>query len=191
MAATSEFAANGFAGARVDRIAESAGFNKSLVYHYFGGKKQLYTCVLRATYEKIRNGEKELKLSKSDPKSSLRTLIRFTFEHYRDNPEFVMLLTAENFVEGKYLRDILGVKELQAPLISQLASLIDEGIERGDFKFRVDPVRIYILIASMAFFPRANRHTLSTVFSIDTCATEWMEEQERLCATMVLGLLGD
>ncbi|MFE4912228.1 TetR family transcriptional regulator [Streptomyces sp. NPDC056652] len=45
-AAFTEFAAHGIAGARVDRIAESAGANKRLIYVYFGNKEQLFDAVL-------------------------------------------------------------------------------------------------------------------------------------------------
>ncbi|MEV4894943.1 helix-turn-helix domain-containing protein, partial [Nonomuraea sp. NPDC055795] len=37
-AATAEFAAYGFAGARVDRIAQAASVNKNLIYVYFTNK---------------------------------------------------------------------------------------------------------------------------------------------------------
>ncbi len=46
-AAFAEFAAYGIAGARVDRIAESAGANKRLIYVYFGNKEQLFDEVLQ------------------------------------------------------------------------------------------------------------------------------------------------
>ncbi|MGO7374155.1 TetR/AcrR family transcriptional regulator, partial [Rhizobium ruizarguesonis] len=41
-AATREFAENGMGGALVDAIAERAGTNKRMLYHYFGDKEQLY-----------------------------------------------------------------------------------------------------------------------------------------------------
>jgi AcrR family transcriptional regulator len=47
-AATAEFAAHGIAGARVDRIAASAGANKSLIYAYFGSKDGLFDAVFDA-----------------------------------------------------------------------------------------------------------------------------------------------
>ncbi|MFJ3307493.1 TetR family transcriptional regulator [Streptomyces sp. NPDC086549] len=46
-AAFTEFAAYGIAGARVDRIAETAGVNKRLIYVYFGNKEQLFDEVLQ------------------------------------------------------------------------------------------------------------------------------------------------
>lgn len=47
-AATAEFAEHGIAGARVDRIADAAGANKSLIYAYFGNKDGLFDAVFDA-----------------------------------------------------------------------------------------------------------------------------------------------
>ncbi len=44
-AATAEFAEHGIAGARVDRIAETARANKAQIYHYFGSKDELFDAV--------------------------------------------------------------------------------------------------------------------------------------------------
>jgi AcrR family transcriptional regulator len=46
-AALAEFAAKGFAGARVDAIARAAKINKRMLYHYFGDKEVLFREVLR------------------------------------------------------------------------------------------------------------------------------------------------
>src|SRR4249919_2796182 len=46
-AALKEFAAKGFAGARVDAIARQARINKRMLYHYFGDKEGLFREVLR------------------------------------------------------------------------------------------------------------------------------------------------
>lgn len=47
-AATVEFSEHGLAGARVDRIAASAGVNKERIYQYFGRKDDLFAAVLAA-----------------------------------------------------------------------------------------------------------------------------------------------
>jgi AcrR family transcriptional regulator len=46
-AAEAAFAEHGFAGARIDAIAEAAGYNKSLIFHYFDDKLGLYSAVLK------------------------------------------------------------------------------------------------------------------------------------------------
>jgi len=47
LAAFKEFAAKGFAGARVDTIARRASINKRMLYHYFGDKEALFREVMR------------------------------------------------------------------------------------------------------------------------------------------------
>ena len=47
-AATAEFSEHGLAGARIDRIAASAGVNKERIYQYFGKKDDLFAAVLAA-----------------------------------------------------------------------------------------------------------------------------------------------
>ena len=46
-AAEALFAEHGFDGTRVDSIAAEAGYNKSLIFQYFGDKLRLYTAVLK------------------------------------------------------------------------------------------------------------------------------------------------
>jgi AcrR family transcriptional regulator len=52
-AAGEEFSEYGFAGARIDRIAERAGANKRLLYMYFGDKDQLFDAVLARHIEAL------------------------------------------------------------------------------------------------------------------------------------------
>ncbi|WP_217593804.1 TetR/AcrR family transcriptional regulator [Cohnella sp. GbtcB17] len=51
-AAMEEFSTYGIAGARVDRIAKSAGCNKNLIYIYFESKEILFTTVLQKNLER-------------------------------------------------------------------------------------------------------------------------------------------
>lgn len=42
LAAKKEFAANGFSGARMTSIAETAGVNQALLHYRFAGKEKIY-----------------------------------------------------------------------------------------------------------------------------------------------------
>ena len=52
-AALSEFAAVGFAGGRVERIARTADANVRMIYAYFGGKTELFDAAVRAAVEQM------------------------------------------------------------------------------------------------------------------------------------------
>lgn len=41
-AAITEFAANGFSGGRIDRIAQSAVVNRAMLYYYYADKQELF-----------------------------------------------------------------------------------------------------------------------------------------------------
>jgi AcrR family transcriptional regulator len=51
IAAADEFAAFGFAGARIDRIAQRARVNKERIYSYFGNKSGLFEAVISRQME--------------------------------------------------------------------------------------------------------------------------------------------
>jgi AcrR family transcriptional regulator len=53
-AARDEFAARGFAGARIESIARRAGFAKQLLYHYFSSKEALFEATLESKFRQHR-----------------------------------------------------------------------------------------------------------------------------------------
>ena len=52
-AAQEIFARDGFSGARVDDIAHTAGYNKALIFHYFGDKLGLYRAMMSRTKQRL------------------------------------------------------------------------------------------------------------------------------------------
>src|SRR6478736_3761334 len=80
-AATKEFAENGMGGARVDAIAERAGTNKRMLYHYFGDKEQLYLHVLEDAYVGIRTAERALQIGDRSPEEGIGDLELFTWRY--------------------------------------------------------------------------------------------------------------
>src|SRR4051812_16203936 len=52
-AAAAEFAARGFAGGSVDRIARTARVNKAMIYYHFKSKAGLYREILRDMFEAV------------------------------------------------------------------------------------------------------------------------------------------
>lgn len=48
------FAERGFDAVRVDDLAQAAGLNKRMIYHYFGSKAGLYRAVVEPLYEALR-----------------------------------------------------------------------------------------------------------------------------------------
>ena len=188
-AATYEFSEFGVSGARIDRIAARATANKSLIYSYFGDKETLYAIVLRSAYAQIRAGERALDLSSLDPVSAVRELVRFTYRHYVASPWFLRLLAEENLRRGETIAGIDDIRDLQSPLQEVVGQVLAEGYAQGVFRHRIGPTDLYLLIASLFYFPLSNRHTLKVVFGAETDTDAWGEALLKRAEDTVLALL--
>lgn len=166
-AATREFMEKGFGGARIDAIADHAKINKRMLYHYFGGKEDLYLAVLEHTYSAIRLAEAKLDLAHREPRDGLRELVQFTFRYFIEHPEFISLLGTENLLRGEFLKRSPRIVAMNSPLIDELRGVLERGAEAGVFRKDADPLDVYITMAALGFFPLSNRWTLSTVFGRD------------------------
>lgn len=188
-AAMNEFAEHGDTGARIDRIAEKADCNKALIYSYFGNKEQLFAVVLREAYIQIREGEKRLDLKALDPKEAIVRLLRFTAQHFHDNPWFIRLLNTENQRSGQTVRTMEGVSELNSHLVVMLADVVKRGEAEGVFRRGVDPVQLYLSIAGLFYFPLSNCFTLSVIFKQKIESDAWLRERMKHAEEMVLAYL--
>ena len=87
-AAVVEFAAEGIAGARVDRIAANADSNKALIYSYFGNKEQLFATVLQSRLTDLAEAV-EL-----DP-ANVHEYVGDLFDFMTSNPDVLRLVQHE------------------------------------------------------------------------------------------------
>ncbi len=188
-AATDEITAKGLTGARVDAIAERAGINKRMLYHYFGDKQGLYLAVLEDTYSAIRHAEQDLNLTELDPVEGMRRLVLFTWEYFIEHPEFLSLLATENMNRAANLKKSQSIRPLHRPLTGMIEELLERGVGQGVFRKGVDPVELYITIAGLGFFYMQNRHTLSVIFGEDLSAKKRLEKRGEHIVEVVLDFL--
>lgn len=162
-----EFAAHGFAGARMQVIADRTNSNKALIYSYFGSKQKLYLAVLESLYENIRAEERALNLSALPPVEALKRLVAFTFDYYVRNPQFVAVINNENLHGGRFLRESKRALAVNRPIIEMLADILDRGSAEGVFRAGLDPVDVYFSISALGYMYVSNRYTLGIAFGRD------------------------
>jgi len=171
-AATAEFARKGLGGARVDEIALRSKSNKRMIYHYFGGKEQLFTTVLEAAYLGIRTAEKELHLDELNPETAIVRLVEFTWKYYLKHPEFLTLVNSENLHRAKHLKASKLIKEASSQFVKMVKAILDRGVETGVFRAGIDPVQLNITIAAIGYYYINNHYTGSIVFERDLMSEE-------------------
>lgn len=104
-AAEHAFAEHGFHGARIDAIAAGAGYNKSLIFQYFGDKLNLYTEVIkraqRETSELRARGfapllqDDTIATDARRFKALLETAVRGSFDYLVQRPRLMRILLWE------------------------------------------------------------------------------------------------
>ena len=188
-AALAEFADKGLAGARIDVIAEVARSNKRMIYYYFESKEQLYIAALERAYIDMRVDEAALALAELAPPEAIRTLVFFKFDYYDKHPWLVGLLNGENMLGARFLRQSKRLRELQVSLVETLSSLLKTGVKAGQFRRGVDPVELYLSIASLSYFYFSNRATLSTAFGRELDSPLALRKRRENAAEVILGYL--
>jgi TetR/AcrR family transcriptional regulator len=165
--AQGEFAARGLSGARVDRIAQRAGANKRMIYHYFGSKDGLYLAALERVYEGLRGTERSLDLAGLAPEAAIRRVVEFTFDYSLRHPDLISLINNENLHRARHLRKSRKIRDLHSPLVAMIRDILRRGVADGVFRRGLDPVELYITMAAISFFYLSNSWTLSAIFDRD------------------------
>jgi AcrR family transcriptional regulator len=188
-AARTEFARLGLGGGRVDAIAARAKANKRMIYHYFGGKQDLFLAVLEATYGDIRAAERKLDLEHLEPEEALRTLTEFTWKYYLKHPEFLTLVNSENLHKARHLKKSKVIGAMHESLVAMVAGLLERGIEQGVFRKGIDPVQLTITIAAIGYYYLTNRFTGSIIYKRDLMAPAALEERLAFNVDTILRLV--
>ncbi|MEO0991542.1 MAG: TetR family transcriptional regulator [Pseudomonadota bacterium] len=176
-AAKQEFAKLGLGGARVDVIAERAEANKRMIYHYFGSKEELFRVVLEEAYLDIRNAEHALRLEELAPRDALATLIRFTWDYYLENPEFIRLVNSENLHQARHIAGSERLKTASRRFIDMVADILQRGEAEGVFRKGIDPVQLNITIAAIGYYYLTNRFTGAFLFERDYMAPDALSDR--------------
>lgn len=132
-AAEAEFAAHGFPGARVERIAAAAAVNKQLLFHYFDSKAGLYKAVANA----VASRSAVASPSGTTPAERLRKLID--------------QLVGAAWTHGGLLSD-----EWRSSAASTAIRIVEDGQRSGHFRDDVEPRSIADIVVAASFGSSAN-----------------------------------
>jgi TetR/AcrR family transcriptional regulator len=139
-AATREFAARGFAGASVDRIAAHAGLNKAMIYYHFKSKAALYREIIRDMFEAFGRRVSGVAASAATPADKIREYVDAFAIEAAAHPHFPPIWFREVAEGGAHLDDAT-VADM-ALILRSLTAIIDEGVEKKQFS-PVNPLLVH------------------------------------------------
>ncbi|HEX4343156.1 MAG TPA: TetR family transcriptional regulator [Verrucomicrobiae bacterium] len=144
-AALKEFAARGFAGARVDAIARAAEINKRMLYHYFGNKESLFREILRRKMGERRAWAESLS---GDPAESLP----FWFEQACKDMDWIRLLEWEALqTSGKRVIDEEQRSEAARLAVERMRRRQEKGLISKEY----DPRHLILAMYGLTTYPVA------------------------------------
>ena len=187
--ATREFADQGYAGARINLIADKTSTTKRMIYYYFGGKEQLYVAVLERAYGFIRSLEQQLDGEHLDPVEAIRELAGLTFDHHESHPDFIRLVSIENIHRAEHLAHSTVLAGLADPALDVLGTILQRGWDAGLFRDDVDALDVHQVISSFCVFRTANRHTFGAIFGRDLLDPTRREHQRGMLGDLVVAYL--
>ena len=187
--ATEEFATNGLAGARVDAIAAKTRTTKRMIYYYFGSKDELYQAVLDQAYGGIRHNEARLHLLDLPPVEAMRALVGMTFDYHDAHPNFVRLVSIENFQQAAFLKRSKTSRGRNATAILLLEEILARGVTAGCFRTNVDAIDLHMMMSSFSFHRVLNRYTFGTLFGRDPLLESQRPAQRLMLVEAVLAYL--
>ena len=151
VAAAAEFAARGFAGASVDRIARGARVNKAMIYYHFRSKAALYREILAGMFRAVGGRVRAAAVSDAAPEEKIRRFIEALAAEADARPYFPPIWFREiaegaAHLDDRIIGDIAGV-------LQSLAGIIDEGVRAGRFT-PVNPLLVHggIVAPLLLFF---------------------------------------
>jgi len=90
-AGTAEFAAKGFPGANINRIAQQAGISIGAMYNYFGSKDDLFLTIIDRAHGLLEGVINEVAQAEDDIFESIEKLLRAAQSYSKQYPELTQI----------------------------------------------------------------------------------------------------
>lgn len=146
-AAERQFAAAGFGGARIERIAAAAGVNKQLLFHYFQSKEGLFAAAVSAMLARLETDG----VTPESPNGALRSAVEDLLAGLRAAPGIVSIVAGARSDAEFPEAAASVVRAWRERLVERLRDAVAEGQRRGYFRDDVDPRAVGALASAAAF----------------------------------------
>ena len=144
-AAAEEFAARGFHGAKVDRIAARARVNKALLYYYFHNKAALHRETLLDVFRTIASAVMSVHEQGGTAEEQLDRFIQAVADQTSRRPRFPMIWLREMAEGGRHLDESIVVE--MKKVLGTLGIILAQGQRAGIFR-EVNPFVVQISIVA-------------------------------------------
>jgi TetR/AcrR family transcriptional regulator len=180
-----EFAARGFAGARLREIAVAAGVQPALIHHYFTDKQGLYRAVLDRALLPTSTESWSLLEARSDLEGLLRGFIDMLVDFYAKHENVLAIFRHEMLDGSPVLADVC--RERTVPVIEALSRYLEQRQQAGEVRRDLSPAEIIVAGMSLVIYPFIEAGMLEVMLPTLTVRdAAGLERRKRAIVAMLL-----
>lgn len=183
LAAQRVFQEKGFAGARMQEIADEADINKSMLHYYYRSKEKLFLEVFRSSVKKIFPELISILSSDDDLIIKVERVVEFYYNTFRKNPYLPSFVIHEMNQHPQRFKEFISSLDIEIP--KEFATQINQEIEAGRI-LPMKPTHFLINIVSLCLMPVIARTLVQTLFKLDDEDFEtFLEERKELVPKII------
>jgi AcrR family transcriptional regulator len=178
------FQKKGFAGARMQEIADEAGINKAMLHYCFKNKQLLFKAVFMNAFGQLAP---QINTIFNSDETIFNKIRKFTYSYISfviDNPYLPQFVIQEMNNNPEFVMSFLNHENRPNPtlLISQIEKEITAGIIKP-----INPKQLLLDIFSMTVFPFAAQMMVKGIIQIsDSEFNQLMEERKTSIAEQII-----
>lgn len=183
LAAQQIFQEKGFAGARMQEIADKAEINKSMLHYYYRSKEKLFLAVFQSSVKKIFPQLIEILSSDDGLENKVTRVVEFYYNTFKKNPYLPAFVIHEMNQHPKRFREFISSLDIQIPLT--FAVQLQQEIDAGRI-MPIKPTHFLINIVSLCLMPVIVRNLVQTLFSMSDEEFElFLKERKELIPKVI------
>lgn len=173
LAAQKEFAARGFAGARMEAIARAAGCNKAMLFYYFSSKDNLYQTILQGVMGEFFTKIEGVLTPELTPAVLMEKFPELYIRLFAGNPDFVRIVAFD------LIHNPDNICSIMAGIISRMTEfrphplfeLIRRWHEQG-LVSEADPVHFMMNVVALSIFSFIGKPMVEAISGIKVASDE-------------------
>lgn len=164
-AALKEFAAHGFGGARIDRIAKTAGINKAMIFYYFSSKQNLYRTVIKEALMELIPQVQQGMMRSETPDQFFKILPEVYIRFFAKKSYFLKMIGFEMIQNPDHITTLVAEffsdKPVSPPIF--IRKKISEWNQKGLIS-EPDPIHFFLNIIPLCLFSFLGKPMIEALF---------------------------
>jgi AcrR family transcriptional regulator len=186
-AACRVFQRKGYAGARMQEIADEADINKSMLHYYYRSKDKLFQKVFQQEMTRFFPIIFGVMESEDPLDEKITQLIEAYYSFLQDNPHMVQFVIMEMNQNPDRFKSFIKEKGFRPP--QSFLQQIQTEVENGTIE-PVEPRQLVISILGLILFPFIARTMVQTVFDMDEKAyLDFLRERKGFLVDFILNAI--